>query len=99
MVDRLASYRPNLNESSCQVHPTRCGTPWLGFAIYPEKRLLKARKARYATRVLREKYAAWRRGDISFAKLDASLQGWINHARHGDTWGLRRNVLRRLADR
>jgi hypothetical protein len=99
IIERLARYRLKLHEASCQVKPTRSGQPWLGFVIYPEKRLLKARKARYATRHLQAQYSAWRQGKLSFAKLDASLQGWINHARHGDTWGLRRTVLRRLAAR
>jgi glycine cleavage system H lipoate-binding protein len=30
---------------------------------------------------------------ISFAELDASVQGWINHVRYADTWGLRQYVF------
>ena len=30
---------------------------------------------------------------ISFAEFDASVQGWINHVRYADTWGLRKHVL------
>ena len=33
-------------------------------------------------------------GAISFAELDASVQGWINHVRYGDTWGLRAHLFR-----
>ena len=33
--------------------------------------------------------AAYAAGEIAFDQLDASVQGWINHARYGDTWGLR----------
>lgn len=29
----------------------------------------------------------------SFAAFDASMQGWINHVRHADSWGLRQHVL------
>jgi len=32
-------------------------------------------------------------GAISFAELDASVQGWINHVRYGDTWGLRASLF------
>ena len=32
---------------------------------------------------------------IPFAELDASVQGWINHVRYGDTWGLRTALLAR----
>jgi hypothetical protein len=49
-----------------------------------------------ATRRLGERFEAWRAGHISFGELDASVQGWINHVRYADTWGLRRHVLGRF---
>jgi hypothetical protein len=30
---------------------------------------------------------------ISFAELDASVQGWINHVRYADSWGLREHIF------
>lgn len=73
--------------------PTSVGSPWLGFVIDRERRLLKARKARFATRRLGESYDAYCRGLLSFAEFDARIRGWIAHAGHGDTWGLREHVL------
>jgi hypothetical protein len=35
----------------------------------------------------------YRAGQISFAELDASVSGWINHLHYGDTWGLRRQFF------
>lgn len=29
-----------------------------------------------------------------FCEFDTSVQGWINHVRFADSWGLRRHVLR-----
>ena len=97
IIARLARYRLTLHEAACQVTPTRCGAPWLGFVIFPDHRKLKARKARYATRRLAQRYAAWRDSAISFADFDASVKGWVNHVRFADTWGLRKTVFRRLA--
>jgi hypothetical protein len=34
-------------------------------------------------------------GKITFAELDASVQGWINHVRYADTWGLRGHIFDR----
>jgi len=99
IIDRLARYRLSIHESACQVAPTECGAPWLGFVVYPDHRTLKARKARYATRHLAQRYNAWRDGTITFAALDASVNGWVNHVRFADTWGLRKTVFRRLAAR
>lgn len=30
---------------------------------------------------------------ISFAELDASVKGWVNHVRYADTWGLRTHIF------
>jgi RNA-directed DNA polymerase len=55
--------------------------------------LLKARKVRHASRRLGVLYDAWHQGSISFAEFDAAVQGWVNHVRHADSWGLRAHVL------
>ena len=73
--------------------PVRCGIPWLGFVVYPTHRRVKARKVVQASRRLGDRYGAWQKGEISFAEFDASVQGWINHVRYADSWGLRRHVL------
>jgi len=101
---RLAVYHPaepvtrsdprlTLHESRTQVTPTSSGIPWLRFVVFPEYRKVKARKVRHATPRLRARYEAYCAGEISFAEFDASVQGWINHVRHADSWGLRRYML------
>ncbi len=73
--------------------PTRCGIPWLGFVIHPTHRLLKRRNAVQFTRRFARLLDLYQRGAISFAELDASVQGWINHVRYADTWGLREHLF------
>ena len=68
----------------------------VSIVVYLGRRLLKGRKAVLATRVMAERFEAWRAGRISFGEFDASVQGWVNHARYGDTWGLRERVLGRM---
>ena len=85
--------------SSTQVLPVDYGIPCIGFVVYPTHRRLKARKVINATRHLNEQMDAWRRGDISFAELDASVKGWINHVRYADSWDLRKHVFKALAQR
>jgi hypothetical protein len=43
--------------------------------------------------MLRRQLADRHAGQISFAELDASVQGWINHVRYADTWGLRGHLF------
>lgn len=99
IIESLASLRLVIHESRAQVLPVAAGIPWLGFVVFPTHRLVKARKVRSAHRRLRARLAAYHAGAISFAELDASIQGWINHVRHADSWGLRRHVLETLAIR
>ena len=94
IIERLATMRLCVHESKAQVLPVRCGIPWLGFVVYPSHRRMKARKVVETTRRLSERYDAWRCGSISFGEFDASVQGWINHVRYADTWGLRTHVLK-----
>ena len=93
LLSRLAALRLTIHERSAQVMPTARGVPWLGFVVYPDYRKVKARKVTHATRRLGERYAAYRDGEISLPEFDASVQGWINHVRFADSWGLRRHML------
>ncbi|MEF8768802.1 reverse transcriptase/maturase family protein [Candidatus Accumulibacter contiguus] len=93
LIARLAQERLTIHASEAQVLPTRCGIPWLGFVVYPTHRLLKRRNAVNFTRRLSGNLDAYRAGSISFAELDASVRGWINHVRYADTWGLRKHLF------
>ncbi len=94
--ERLAQLRLTFHENSAQVVPVRSGIPWLGFVVYPDHRRVKKRKVVHGKRRLGEKFDAWQRGEISFAEFDACVQGWVNHVRYADTWGLRRKMMRRF---
>lgn len=74
--------------SNCYLHP-------LDLFVKRERRV-KSRKVVEATRRLGERFDAWREGRISFGEFHASLQGWIAHVRHADSWGLRGHVLERF---
>ena len=93
LIERLARDRLRIHETKAQVLPTRCGIPWLGFVVYPTHRLLKRRNAVDFTRRLARNLDAYRAGQITFAELDASVQGWINHVRYADSWGLREHIF------
>lgn len=93
IVERLAGLRLTIHEAEAQVTPVEKGIPWLGFVVYPSHRLLKRRNAVNFTRRLVRNLDLYRAGRISFAELDASIKGWINHVRYADTWGLREHVF------
>lgn len=91
----LATSRLTVHASAAQVQPVSAGIPWLGFVVYPTHRLLKRRNVVHFARRFALNLDLFRAGRISFAEFDASVQGWINHVRYGDTWGLRKALLAR----
>ena len=92
IADYLAGLRLTLHPEA-QANPTDGGIPWLGFVVYPTHRKLKQRNVVRFSRQLESNIDLYRQGRISFAELDAGVQGWINHVRYGDTWGLRAHIL------
>ncbi|MER2551789.1 MAG: reverse transcriptase domain-containing protein, partial [Thauera sp.] len=96
LVERLAQLRLTIHSPEAQVLPTQCGIPWLGFVVYPEHRLIKARKVRATTVHLGERLDDYLAARISFGEFDASVKGWVNHIRYADSWGLRRHMFRGL---
>jgi hypothetical protein len=95
VIERLAALRLTIHEEAAQVVPCEQGIPWLGFVVYPDHRRVKARNVVKFTRRFRQRWADYCTGQISFGEFDASVQGWINHVRYADTWGLREHVVGR----
>ena len=93
IIERLGRMRLRIHEHAAQVQPVNTGIPWLGYVVYPTHRLLKRRNAIAFTKRLSRNLSLFRAGAISFAELDASVQGWIAHVNFGDTWGLRRHIF------
>lgn len=92
IVARLATLRLTVHPEAA-VTPVTPGIPWLGFVVYPTHRRVKARQAQHVRGRLQVCWQEYCAGLRTFAAFDASVQGWINHVRYADTWGLRRAVL------
>ena len=92
IVERLVHYRLTIHPQA-QPRPVTKGVSFLGFHIFPDRRRLKARKGYYFQRKFQQNLLAYADGAITFEQLTASVQGWVNHARYGNTVGLRRAVL------
>ena len=95
-LDFLADLRLTWHEERAHPRPVTEGIPFLGFIVFPTHRRLKRRKGIAFRRHLKALLRAYAAGQISFEQLDASVQAWINHARYGDTWGLRRALFNEL---
>jgi hypothetical protein len=93
IIERAAALRLTLHENRAQVVPVETGLPFLGWRIYPERRRLKRRNVIAFTRRFRQQRASYAARHCTLDDLTASVQGWVGHARHGNTAALRRSLL------
>ena len=92
IISRLNRLRLAIHPGA-HPRPVSEGFPFLGFVVYPTHRRLKRRNVVAYRRRLQRLVAGWTAGEHTREAMVASLLGWINHARYGDTWGLRRTIV------
>ena len=93
----LQTLRLTLHNERAVVFPTRTGIPWLGFRVYPEYRRLRKDNVKAFRRRLRKLQIEYGTGQISQERVKASVQSWIAHASHANTYRLRQQMLSGVA--
>jgi hypothetical protein len=93
IIAQAATLRLKLHEGRAQVVPVETGLPFLGWRVFPYRRRLKRRNVIAFTRRFRQQRSRYAAGTCTAKELNASLQGWIGHARHGNTHALRRSLF------
>ncbi|MFQ5614608.1 MAG: reverse transcriptase domain-containing protein [Anaerolineae bacterium] len=89
----LVGLRLKLHPYKTVVYPVTNGIPFLGFLVFPDhRRLARSNGVRFQRR-WRRLIAAYSAGQIDRQQVEASVRGWVAHAAHGDTYGLRRSLL------
>ena len=96
VVERMARLRLTIHIQRAHPRPVTEGIPFLGFVVYPTRRRLKRRKGIAYRRSLKKLLAAYQAGDVELDQVHASVLGWVNHVRYGETWGLRRALFAEL---
>jgi RNA-directed DNA polymerase len=92
VVERASALRLTIHPGA-QPRPVAEGIPFLGFVVFPERRRLKRRNVVQCRRRLNALCAGYRSGRIAPERVAASVRGWVNHARYGNSVGVRRAVL------
>ena len=89
----LYLYRLTLHPGKSRVYQCRDGFPFLGFRLFPtHARLARPNVVRFRRR-LRQLHSEYHAGLIDKATVNQSVQAWIGHAMHGDTWRLREQIF------
>jgi retron-type reverse transcriptase len=89
----LETLRLRLHENKSRVYRTSDGVDFLGYRIYPGYlRVRKSRVKRYRKR-LKKIVKDYGSGKIGLETVRASIQSWIGHVKHADSYGLRKELL------
>lgn len=99
MAAYLEGLRLKLHPRKSQVFPVSQGTCFLGYRIFTTHRRLKTQNIHRARRRLRRLRTDYARGHVSIAQVSRSVQSWVAHAVHADTYRLRQHVLGEAAFR
>lgn len=88
-----ATLRLTLHEGRAQVVPVGAGLPFLGWHISAYRRKLKRRNLLAFAQRFRRMRTRYASGLCTLTEIDACIQGWIGHVRHGHTRSLRQSLL------
>ncbi len=85
----LVKLRLKIHPIKSQLFETKKGANFLGFRVFPDTIRVRQESLRRGRRRLRCLQRKCANGEIELAKLSRSVQSWVAHLEHGDTWNLR----------
>jgi hypothetical protein len=93
MEEYLEGLRLRLHERKCRIFRVDEGVGFLGYRVFPTHRLIKKENALRMRRRLRKLSAEYREGEIPLSHVRQSIQSWIGHDLHADTFRLRGRIM------
>ena len=75
------------------IFPEARGVDFLGYRIWRTHRLLRKRSVKRMRRKLKIYQRKYTTGEISLDHISASIASWVGHARHANTYNLRRRIF------
>jgi retron-type reverse transcriptase len=92
----LAQLRLKIHPVKSQLFETQQGANFLGFRILPDCIRVRTENLRRARRRLRRMQTEYAQGKIGVRDVSQSIQSWVAHLDHGDTWQLRQQIFATL---
>jgi hypothetical protein len=75
------------------IFPVSQGIDFLGYRIWSDHRLLRKRSTKRIKRTLRYYKKGFKEGTVSFEHINATVQSWLGHAKHADSWCFREKLF------
>lgn len=93
IADYLAGLRLRLHPRKANIFPVYQGVDVLGYRVFPKHRLLRNDNGFRFARRLRQFAIAYGERRMDWDDFNPSVQSWLGHACHADTYGLRRRIF------
>lgn len=93
VIEFLTTLRLRLHEERAVVFPTHNGITWLGYCVFPHYRLLRKDNVKQFRRRLRQMRDDYLNDRTDLGRMRASIQSWIAHASHANTYHLRQSIF------
>jgi retron-type reverse transcriptase len=90
--DYLASLRVKIHPIKSQLFETKEGANFLGFRVFPHTIRVRQENLRRGRRRLKSLQREYTNGAIDLAKVARSIQSWVAHLEHGNTWQLKQRI-------
>lgn len=89
-----------LNQKT-QIFPIKNGVDYLGFHSYLTEngkviRNIRKKSKERMKRKIKYFNKAYEKGDISYEKIQRSIASWLGHAKHGNTYNLRKSIMKKV---
>lgn len=94
--DYLAGLRLKIHPIKSQCFEARQGATFLGFRVFPDQIRVRSENLRRGRRRLHRMKVAYLNGSIDRHTILQSLQSWMAHLEHGNTWHLRQKLAANL---
>jgi len=92
----LSNLKLELHIDKSKIFPIYEGVNLLGFKVFYHYRLLRKRNIKRFNKRLKEFYDDYKLGLRDYKSIKVSVDGWLAYAIWGDTYKLRKKIIRRI---
>ncbi len=93
MGEYLGSLRLSLHKNKSRVFRVSDGVDFLGYRIFPDHMLVRKNVVKRYRRKLGEMAQDYQEGKIGLPEVNRSIQSWIGHVRHADSYRIRAELF------
>ncbi len=93
IIQYLETLRLRLHENKSRVYRTTDGVDFLGYRIFPDRTFVRKGNIKRYRKKLRKMADDYREGKINLPSVNNSIQSWIGHVQHANSYRLRKEIL------